>query len=60
MENADDDAPPYFVERSDDGIQNWRVVGPNGLVGVYQTERDAQAKADFLNEQIAEEREDDS
>jgi hypothetical protein len=60
MEATDDAGPLYFVERSKDGVEGWRVMGPNGLVGDYQSETDAQAKADFLNEQAAEEAEDDS
>jgi hypothetical protein len=60
MGDVDDDAPPYFVERGGDGPGSWRVIGPNGLVGVYPTASEAQAKADYLNEQVAEEREDDS
>lgn len=59
MAAADSDAPLYFVERCKDAPETWRVVGPNGLVGVYETASDAQAKADFLNEQSAEEIEDD-
>ena len=54
------EAPLYTVERINDGSEGWRVVGPNGLVGVYESASEAQAKADFLNEQIAEEAEDDS
>jgi hypothetical protein len=57
MDQPDDDAPLYSVHSSADG---WRVIGPNGLAGTYRTEREAQAKADFLNEQVAEEREDDT
>ena len=60
MGDTDDDAPLYFVERGNDDPESWRVIGPNGLVGVYRTAREAQAKADFLNEQVAEQREDDS
>lgn len=60
MGDTDDDAPVYSVERGDDGLEEWRVTGPNGLVGAYPTQSDAQAKADFLNEQIAEERENDA
>ena len=60
MGNADGDTPLYTVERSDDGPETWRVVGPNGLVGVYASANEAQARADFLNEQVAEETEDDS
>jgi hypothetical protein len=60
MADTGDEAPLYTVERSDDGPEIWRVVGPNGLFGVYGSANDAQAKADFLNEQIAEATEDDS
>jgi hypothetical protein len=60
MADMGDEAPLYTVERSDDGPETWRVVGPNGLVGVYGSASDAQAKADFLNEQIAEGTENDS
>lgn len=56
MEATDEAGPSYVVERSEDG---WRVVGPNGLVGVYPSASEAQAKADLLNEQSAEEAEDD-
>ena len=60
MGDNNDETPLYTVERSDDGPESWRVVGPNGLVGVYETASDAQSRADFLNEQVAEEQEDDS
>ena len=60
MDDIGDEAPLYAVERSDDGHETWRVAGPNGLVGVYASASEAQAKADFLNEQVAEETEDDS
>jgi hypothetical protein len=50
----------YTVERSDDGPETWRVVAPSGLVGAYASGNEAQARADFLNEQVAEETEDDS
>ena len=30
------------------------------LAGVYENEHEAQSRADFLNEQVAEEREDDA
>ena len=49
----DDVAPLYIVERSDDGSESWRVVGPNGPVGAYGTEGEAQGRADFLNVQVA-------
>ena len=55
-----DDPPLYVVQGSDNDPETWRVVGPNGLVGVYKSASDAQAKADFLNEQTAEETENDS
>jgi hypothetical protein len=57
MKDVEDRAPLYSIERCDEG---WRVMGPNGPVGVFPAESDAQAKADFLNEQVAEEREDDA
>lgn len=60
MEDNDEDASPYVVERPDAVSQGWRVVGPNGLVGMFATASQAQAKADSLNEQVAEEKEDDS
>jgi hypothetical protein len=60
MDENGDSAPLYTAERSDDGPESWRVVGPNGLVGVYQSASDAQARADYLNEQVAEETEDDA
>ena len=53
-------APIYYAERCPDDTGAWRVVGPNGLVAVYPAEADAQAKADLLNEAVAEEREDDA
>ena len=59
MGNTDEDASPYVVEPCNEDQGSWRVIGPNGLVGVYQTASEAQAKADFLNEQVAEEREGD-
>ena len=52
-------APLYAIEPCEDDAESWRVIGPNGVVGVYQTASDAQAKADYLNEQVAEESEDD-
>jgi hypothetical protein len=57
MDLPPDDAPLYSIEKVAEG---WRVCGPNGAAGVYEDERDAQARADFLNEQVAEEREDDA
>jgi hypothetical protein len=60
MQETDGEAPSYIVERFNDGQEQWRIVGPNGVAGVFRTERDAQARADFLNEQAAEEREDDA
>jgi hypothetical protein len=56
---ADDDAPLYSVERSTEEPGGWRVVGPNGLVGVFRLESEAQGRADQLNEEVAEEQEDD-
>ena len=56
---ADGDAPLYRAERSADDSGRWRVVGPNGAVGVYRLESEAQAKADQLNEDVAEEQEND-
>ena len=53
-----EDAPLYSVERSSDG--GWRIVGPNGVVDTYRAEAEAQSKADQLNENVAEEREDDA
>jgi hypothetical protein len=50
----------YSVEPSDDESGPWRLIGPNGLVGEYASEKEAQAKADFLNEQSAQGTEDDS
>jgi hypothetical protein len=60
MGDMGDGAPLYAVESSDEGLQSWRVIGPNGLVGVYASASEAQAKADLLNEQVAEGTEDDS
>lgn len=57
---TDLDRSLYHVEQSNDDQRKWRVVGPNGLVNAYNTEREAQAKADDLNMQVAEEREDDA
>ena len=54
------EGPLYRVEQSQDGPEGWRVVGPNGLVGVYESATEAQARADDLNEQVAEETEDDA
>jgi len=60
MQNSGDEAPLYTVKRSDDNPARWLVVGPNGLVGVHESATEAQARADFLNEQVAEETEDDA
>ncbi len=54
-----DDAPLYYVERCAEGPNSWRVMGPNGAIGAYRNESEAQAKADQLNEEVAEEQEDD-
>ncbi len=54
------DRPLYYVESSGDEPGVWRVVGPNGVVDSYRAESEAQSKADRLNEEVAEEREDDS
>ncbi len=59
MTDTGDQAPLYSVEPSQGEPGTWRVVGPNGAVGDYPTATDAQAKADLLNEQIAEETEGD-
>ena len=58
MADTQDETPLYIVEPG--GAEGWRVIGPNGLVGVYPSLSEAQARADFLNEQIAEETEDDA
>jgi hypothetical protein len=50
----------YNVERGQDDPEIWRVVGPNGVVGDYRSEGEAQARADRLNEDAAEEQEDDN
>jgi hypothetical protein len=50
----------YTVERGQDDAEIWRVVGPNGAVGAYRSESEAQASADRLNEDAAEEQEDDA
>jgi len=60
MDDTKNEAPLYRVEHSGDGLEGWRVVGPNGLAGVHASEGEAQARADFLNEQVAEETEDDA
>jgi hypothetical protein len=60
MTDADGDGPIYFVESSEDTPETWRVMGPHGPVSDYPTAAQAQARADYLNEQIAEEAEDDS
>jgi hypothetical protein len=60
MADMDGEGPIYFVEQDNDTPGAFRVMGPNGPVGAYPTAADAQAKADYLNEQIAEEMEDDS
>ena len=52
--------PLYSVERLDAEPGGWCVMGPNGPAGVYPSEQEAQARADFLNAQVAEESEDDS
>lgn len=52
--------PEYRVERSGQASANWRVIGPNGPVADYPTEQEAQMRADDLNEQVAEERENDA
>lgn len=49
-------APLYRVEPA---AQGWRVTGPNGDAGAYRTKDEAQAHADRLNEEVAEEAEDD-
>ena len=54
------DAPLYYIERCEDASGRWRVVGPNGVVGTYPAEGEAQSKADRLNEDVAEERENDA
>ena len=53
MESPADDPPLYTVERTDDAVESWRVVGPAGVVGIYDTESKAQAGADFLNRALA-------
>ena len=55
-----DDAPLYYIERCKDDPCHWRVVGPNGIVDTYPTESEAQSRADRLNEDVAEERENDN
>jgi hypothetical protein len=50
----------YTVERGQDDPNVWRVVGPNGVVGAHRSESEAQASADRLNEDAAEEQEDDA
>lgn len=50
----------YTVERGQDDSEVWHVVGPNGAVGAYRSESEAQANADRLNEDAAEEQEDDA
>jgi len=60
MQRINGEAELYNVEASDDGSQTWLVTGPNGLVGIYASAQEAQAKADFLNEQAAQETEDDT
>jgi hypothetical protein len=59
MADNADGGPLYFIEPIHEELETWRVVGPNGPVGDYRTEADAQAKADLLNEQVAEGTEDD-
>jgi len=59
MAETDDHAPLYFIEPSHEKPGTWRVAGPNGIVGEYGAAAEAQAKADLLNEQIAEETEND-
>lgn len=54
------DSALYTVERGQDDPGIWRVVGPNGAVGDYRSESAAQASADRLNEDAAEEQEDDA
>jgi hypothetical protein len=54
------DQPLYYVEQATEDPVLWRVVGPNGVVDTYGLESEAQSRADRLNEEIAEEREDDS
>jgi hypothetical protein len=53
------EGPLYYVERGAEDAGGWRVVGPNGVVGVYRVESEAQSRADQLNEDVAEEREND-
>ena len=60
MIEGEGDAPLYRIERAEDGSGPWRVVGPNGPVGVYPSAAEAQARADALNEDAAEETEDDA
>ena len=60
MDDKSDEEPLYTVEHEDEGAESWHVVGPHGLVGVYGTAGEAQARADALNEQVAEAMEDDS
>lgn len=60
MSDSPDRDALYSIEIDDERPQSWRVIGPNGLVGVYESESEAQARADFLNEQVAEETEGDS
>ena len=50
----------YSVERGEGDPEVWRVVGPNGVVAAYPTQSEAQARADQLNEDAAEEQEDDA
>ena len=50
----------YYVERCDDDLGSWRVVGPNGVVDTHRVESEAQSRADRLNEDVAEEQEDDA
>ena len=52
-----DRGPLYRVERTPG---SWRVIGPNGVVADFPGEAEAQAKADLLNEDAAEESEGDS
>ncbi len=60
MDYGENAGPLYFVERQPEGSAHWRVMGPNGVVGDFATVAGAQAKADDLNEQVAEALEDDA
>jgi hypothetical protein len=55
-----DSAPIYWIERCTDDPETWYVIGPNGIVGDRRSKREAQAEADRLNEDVAEERENDA